>query len=141
MGIEVNKSRAYILIGFICFHTSRLIKETVGACGIPRVGWQIDPFGHSREQASIFSQLGYDGVFFARLDHDDKDTRQKAKSLNFAWQTSANLRKNNYSATYFNLYRNIFLQQIKLFLEGFFQLQSTILQMDFAGTMLVQTIQ
>lgn len=72
-----------------------LINETVGSCGKPRVGWQIDPFGHSREQASIFTQLGYDGVFFSRLDHDDRDKREKTKSLEFAWQTSANLRENN----------------------------------------------
>lgn len=69
------------------------MKDTLGTCGIPRVGWQIDPFGHSREQASILAQLGYDGVFFARLDHADKTKRQAEKSLEFAWQGSANLRK------------------------------------------------
>lgn len=59
------------------------------------MGWQIDPFGHSREQASIFAQLGYNGVFFARLDHDDKTNRQEKKSLDFAWQGSANIGRNN----------------------------------------------
>lgn len=70
-----------------------MLKDTLGTCGIPRVGWQIDPFGHSREQASIFAQLGYDGVFFSRLDHNDKDKRKAEKSLEFAWQGSANIRK------------------------------------------------
>ncbi|KAJ8915809.1 hypothetical protein NQ315_004621 [Exocentrus adspersus] len=69
----------------------RTINETLGICGLPRVGWQIDPFGHSREQASIFAQLGFDGVFFARLDHDDKTQRQLNGTLDFAWQGSANL--------------------------------------------------
>lgn len=79
----------YLVSGFVY----RLLKDTVGTCGVPRVGWQIDPFGHSREQASIFAQLGYDGVFFARLDHDDKSKRQAEKSLEFAWKGSANLGK------------------------------------------------
>ncbi len=45
------------------------LKTTFGQCGVPKIGWQIDPFGHSREQASIFAQLGFDGLFFGRLDY------------------------------------------------------------------------
>ena len=48
------------------------LKDTFGQCGIPRVGWQIDPFGHSREQADIFASLGFDGLFFGRLDWREK---------------------------------------------------------------------
>ena len=48
------------------------LKDTFGECGIPRVGWQIDPFGHSREQADIFASLGFDGLFFGRLDWREK---------------------------------------------------------------------
>ncbi|KAG5887527.1 hypothetical protein JTB14_022139 [Gonioctena quinquepunctata] len=69
----------------------KLLNETVGECGIPRVGWQIDPFGHSREQASLLSQMGYDAIFFARLDHDDKTQRKVRSALDFLWQGSTNL--------------------------------------------------
>ncbi|CAG9856047.1 unnamed protein product [Phyllotreta striolata] len=69
----------------------RKIEESVGKCGRPRVGWQIDPFGHSREHASILSQMGFDGVLFARMDHDDKSARQAKGQLNFLWHGSANL--------------------------------------------------
>jgi len=68
-----------------------ILNETFGECGRPRVSWQIDPFGHSREQAAIFAQMGYDGLFFGRLDHQDKDQRQLTKSMEMLWQASNTL--------------------------------------------------
>jgi lysosomal alpha-mannosidase len=35
------------------------LRDTFGECGRPKVGWQIDPFGHSREQASLFAQVNF----------------------------------------------------------------------------------
>ena len=35
-----------------------LLRQNFGDCGRPRVAWQLDPFGHSREQASLFAQVG-----------------------------------------------------------------------------------
>lgn len=64
-----------------------------GKCGRPRVGWQIDPFGHSREQASIFAQFGYDGEFLVRIDTRDKVARRQNKTLEMVWHGSANLGK------------------------------------------------
>jgi lysosomal alpha-mannosidase len=39
------------------------------------VGWHIDPFGHQNSQASLFSQMGFNGMFFGRADYQDKDQR------------------------------------------------------------------
>lgn len=55
------------------------------------MGWQIDPFGHSREMASIFSQLGYDGLLLGRIDYQDKQNKFATKSAEFVWQGSSSL--------------------------------------------------
>ena len=34
----------------------------------PRFGWQLDPFGHSASLAKLFGELGFEGVFFGRMD-------------------------------------------------------------------------
>ncbi len=39
--------------------------EQFGECGRPKIGWQIDPFGHSREQASLFAQVTKKDSFIA----------------------------------------------------------------------------
>ena len=52
-------------------------KGILGDCGRPKMAWQIDPFGHSKEQARIFSLMGYDGVFFVRIDYRDKEQRHE----------------------------------------------------------------
>jgi hypothetical protein len=33
------------------------VQEEFGECGRPRVGWQIDPFGHAREHAHIMAKV------------------------------------------------------------------------------------
>ncbi|XP_063055152.1 lysosomal alpha-mannosidase [Engraulis encrasicolus] len=69
----------------------RFLNDTFGPCGRPRVAWHIDPFGHAREHASIFAQMGYDGFFFGRLDYQDKQRRTVAKELELLWRASESL--------------------------------------------------
>jgi len=67
------------------------LNATFGACGRPRVGWQIDPFGHSKEPASLLANMGYDGLFFGRLDWRDKTKREETLSMEMVWQASEEL--------------------------------------------------
>ncbi|CAH2272901.1 lysosomal alpha-mannosidase [Pelobates cultripes] len=69
----------------------KFLQSTFGECGRPRVAWHIDPFGHSREQASLFAQMGYDGLFFGRLDYQDKENREKNKQMEMVWRGSDDL--------------------------------------------------
>ena len=57
---------------------------------VPRTGWQIDPFGHSATQAALLtSEVGFAGLFFARIDVADNAIRRQNKALEFLWQPSA----------------------------------------------------
>ena len=33
----------------------------------PRIGWHIDPFGHSAVNARLFAEMGFDAFFVCRL--------------------------------------------------------------------------
>ncbi|XP_068607078.1 lysosomal alpha-mannosidase [Brachionichthys hirsutus] len=69
----------------------RFLNETFGSCGRPRVAWHIDPFGHAREHASMFAQMGYDGFFFGRLDYQDRARRMRDKEQELLWRASDSL--------------------------------------------------
>ncbi|QCD97235.1 alpha-mannosidase [Vigna unguiculata] len=97
----VNSGQLEFINGGMCMHdeatphyidlidqTTRghqFIKEEFGK--VPRVGWQIDPFGHSAVQAYLLgAELGFDSLFFARIDYQDRAKRLKEKTLEVIWQ-------------------------------------------------------
>ncbi|KAJ0110577.1 hypothetical protein Patl1_02544 [Pistacia atlantica] len=69
----------------------RFIKNEFGVT--PRIGWQIDPFGHSAVQAYLLgADVGFDSLFFGRIDYQDRTKRKNEKSLEVIWQGSRNFR-------------------------------------------------
>ena len=71
----------------------RFINDTFGADARPLVAWHIDPFGHSAEQASLFSMMSFDGFFFGRIDEEDKKKRLQEQGMEMVWRGSRNFEK------------------------------------------------
>ncbi|KAL4481724.1 hypothetical protein ABPG74_007813 [Tetrahymena malaccensis] len=62
------------------------LKQQFGEKGIPKIGWHIDPFGHQSTQAALFSQMGFNAWWFARIDYQDKDKRLSEQALEMVWR-------------------------------------------------------
>lgn len=46
----------------------------------------LDPFGHSATQAALLSGVvGFEALFFGRIDHQDHDQRMQDKNMEFIW--------------------------------------------------------
>ncbi|KAK4846372.1 hypothetical protein QYF36_016462 [Acer negundo] len=68
----------------------KFIKEEFNVT--PRIGWQIDPFGHSAVQAYLLgAEVGFDSLFFARIDYQDRAKRKNEKTLEVVWRASKSL--------------------------------------------------
>lgn len=91
----------------------RKLNDTFGKCGHPKIGWQIDPFGHSREMASIFARMGFDGLFIGRIDYQDKNVRLSTGTPEFIWKGSTSLGK--FSGNMLKLFlKNLYREKKKL---------------------------
>ena len=57
----------------------------------PRIGWDVDTFGHSSANTRLFAEMGFEAMFFSRMDHGEKDARSKEenKAMNFLWRPDA----------------------------------------------------
>lgn len=59
----------------------------------PRIGWQIDPFGHSNTNARLFAEMGFDAWFFGRMDWADYNKRIENKELEWIWMPNGDSSK------------------------------------------------
>lgn len=59
----------------------------------PRIGWQIDPFGHSNTNARLFADMGFDAWFFGRMDWADYENRIKNQELEWVWMPNGDASK------------------------------------------------
>ncbi|KAM6583976.1 hypothetical protein CsatB_010978 [Cannabis sativa] len=102
----VNSGQLELINGGMCMHDEaathyidmidqttlghRFIKAEFNVT--PRIGWQIDPFGHSAVQAYLLgAEVGFDSFFFGRIDYQDRAKRKNDKTLEVVWRGSKSL--------------------------------------------------
>ena len=70
----------------------RFLTENFGSTAVPRIGWQIDPFGLSQVTATIFSQMCFDAnaAWRTRQGVNKEDFIQQ-NQLEFVWRGSDQL--------------------------------------------------
>jgi len=56
---------------------------------VPKIGWQLDPFGHSATQASLMTAgVGMEALFFGRIDQQDLTLRKSTRQCEGFWKPS-----------------------------------------------------
>ena len=61
----------------------------------PKIGWHVDPFGHSLANQYLFSEMGLEAIMFSRIDYQDKEKRMASKELEWVWETFSEDRGSN----------------------------------------------
>ena len=56
---------------------------------VPRVAWQIDPFGHSAVTPTLFRMMGMQALVVNRIHFAIKDYFKEQKHMEFIWRGSA----------------------------------------------------
>ena len=64
----------------------RFIKEELHQEDMPHISWQIDTFGVSNGFARLARDLGFDAMFYSRLDFDQKAEMVKNGVYNKVWR-------------------------------------------------------
>jgi hypothetical protein len=62
----------------------------------PKTAWLVDSFGHSAGTPELFQKMGFDSIFFSRVNDLEKDNRKQKKELEFIWKPSFEGTKGSY---------------------------------------------
>ena len=82
-GWASNDEATPTLVDIIDQHTlgTTSIVNLFGSEYVPKVGWQMDPFGHSNFQPTAYSKMGFDSWFFGRVDVEEFAFRNHSHTL------------------------------------------------------------
>lgn len=67
------------------------IRESFGSEAVPKIGWQIDPFGHSAATPRVYAAMGYKAMVLGRPDWRMRDAMESDKTLEFWWGSDAGM--------------------------------------------------
>ena len=56
----------------------------------PKIGWDLDTFGHSDTNTRLFAEMGFDAMFFSRIDHQERDewSKKESRHMKYLWRPS-----------------------------------------------------
>jgi hypothetical protein len=49
----------------------------------------IDAFGHSQANAALFSDFGFESIFFSRISNFEREKFKKEKKMTFLWEPNS----------------------------------------------------
>lgn len=52
----------------------------------PRIGWNVDAFGHSAANAALYHDFGFEALFFSRMDDRLRFDLMKKGEMTFLWE-------------------------------------------------------
>ena len=70
----------------------------------PRIGWHLDPFGHSTANQALFADMGMEAMFVGRLDFEDKQKRLEDLTMEFIWEPFSKDRGETQQIFFHNMY-------------------------------------
>lgn len=53
---------------------------------VPKIAWHLDAFGHSASMPKLYEEMGYEAVFFGRMDDSVKTQWIREADLAFNWK-------------------------------------------------------
>lgn len=81
---EASVSPNAIIDNYMTGH--RYLQKTFGV--VPKVAWQVDPFGHSSITPMLLGQIGFEGIVINRIHHTLKEHFKRNRQLEFVWRSA-----------------------------------------------------
>jgi alpha-mannosidase len=57
----------------------------------PKIGWDLDTFGHSDTNTRLYAEMGFDAMFFSRIEYQErkKYSEKENQHMKFIWRPSS----------------------------------------------------
>jgi len=57
----------------------------------PKIGWDLDTFGHSDTNTRLFAEMGFDAMFFSRIEYQERKkwSEKESQHMKYLWRPSS----------------------------------------------------